>query len=100
MNGIHAVREHLRWGGELGDDSKPEVVHAAREEDFRPVLVPIFWFQKSEVPAVEGEAVCGEIDDAGREAMGENRGRDREKGKGRNGRMRDGGGLREKKKGG
>lgn len=53
-DGVHAVTERLGWGGELGDDSKPKVVHAAGEKDFRLVLVPILRLQKREVPAEEG----------------------------------------------
>lgn len=53
-NGVHAVTECLGRGGELGDDSKPEVVHAAGEEEFRLVLFPILWPEKRDVPAEEG----------------------------------------------
>ena len=52
-NGVHLVTEDLGRGGELSDDSKPEVVHAAREEDFWPVLLPILWLDKREVSGRE-----------------------------------------------
>ena len=52
-NGVHPVTKGLGWGGELSDDCKLEVVHAAREEDFRSVLIPILWPDKREVPEQE-----------------------------------------------